>query len=74
MYTVNIDNMTDNTMIEYFGTLDEMAAHYHEEYKSFEREGWTQVYSEEVNECVDTMSEWRYTDGETIILTLAEVE
>lgn len=73
-YKVETEDMSTGAVLAFFGTLDEMAARYHAEYTSFEREGWEQIYAEEVNECIDTMSEWKHESGEIVILSLQEVE
>ena len=71
MCTVTIENLTDDTVIEYTGTLKEMTQLFTTEQESFKREGWNCVYSEDVNECTNTMCQWQYTDGETVIISLA---
>jgi len=72
MFKVETEDMSTGAVVTFFGTLDEMAVRYHEEYKSFEREDWEQVYAEEID--FDTMSEWKHESGEIVVLSLQEVE
>jgi|CXWK01.1.fsa_nt_gi hypothetical protein len=74
MYKVTTEDMSTGAEVTVFGTLDEMTARYLAEVESFKREGWAKIYAEEVNECIDTMSEWQHDSGEIVFLSLQEVE